>query len=113
MLLRVCVYPHLSDIGCSVLLCVDLSADGSSPPATLDNRVHGRRHLLIPGVRTAAGLLLVQDLLGLLLHGSQVRVHTANQLPGQDFTIQRHYNYKTSFMEGHGPGGTQLDDAHS
>ena len=66
MLPRLPVY--LSDIWGCVLLCVDLCAEGSSPPATLYHGVHGRRHLLIAWVWTGtAGLLLVLNLLGLLL----------------------------------------------
>lgn len=59
---------YLSDIWGCILLCVNLSTEGSSPPTTLHHRVHGWRHFLIARVWTgAAGLLLVLNLLGLLL----------------------------------------------
>ncbi len=59
---------YLSDVRSCILLCVDLCAEGSSPPATLYHGVHRWRHLLIAWVWTrTAGLLLVLNLLGLLL----------------------------------------------
>lgn len=62
--MRVC---YLSDVGGGVLLSVDLCADGTAPPAPLHHRVHGRRDLILTGVRPRAGLLLTQVLLRLLL----------------------------------------------
>ncbi len=58
---------HLPDVWGGVLLVVDLSADGSSPPAALHHGVHGRRHLIFTRVWARAGFLLAQQLLSFLL----------------------------------------------
>ncbi len=60
-------HTHLPDVRGGVLLGVDLSADGSSPPAALHHGVHGRRRLVFTRVWARAGFLLAQQLLGFLL----------------------------------------------